>query len=50
VLLSTDEEIVGTTLKTLSPSVGHFYRLVYDDKRDSTAIESGYFKERSHAN
>ncbi|MGD9546713.1 MAG: DNA sulfur modification protein DndD [Candidatus Krumholzibacteriia bacterium] len=50
VLLSTDEEITGRTLKILKPSIGHSYRLVYDDKRDATTIEVGYFKEEAHAN
>ena len=49
ILLSTDEEIVGKTLSALEPSIGHSYRLVYDDKRDATTIESGYFKEQAHA-
>ncbi|MBE0567701.1 MAG: DNA sulfur modification protein DndD [Krumholzibacteria bacterium] len=50
ILLSTDEEIIGRTLKLLSPAIGHRYRLVYDDVRDATTIETGYFKERAHAN
>lgn len=50
VLLSTDEEIIGRTLKILDPAIGHRYRLVYDEKRDATSIEPGYFMERAHAN
>jgi len=50
VLLSTDEEIVGTTLKTLKPAIGHMYRLVYDDSTESTRVESGYFVERENVN
>lgn len=50
VLLSTDEEIVGSTLKRLTPSLAKKYRLVYDDKTESTRIEPGYFMEREHAN
>lgn len=50
VLLSTDEEIVGSTLRRLAPSVAQKYRLTYDDKTESTQIEPGYFMEREHAN
>ena len=50
ILLSTDEEIVGSTLRTLEPAIGHKYRLVYDEATDATTIQSGYFKERAHAN
>jgi len=50
ILLSTDEEIVGETFKALKPAIGRSYRLVYDEDRDSTTIEAGYFKEQAHAN
>lgn len=50
ILLSTDEEITGTTLRRLKPAIGHQFRLVYDEATDSTSIRNGYFKERAHAN
>jgi len=50
ILLSTDEEIIGKSLKTLKPAISHQYRLIYDEATDSTRIEPGYFKERAHAN
>lgn len=50
ILLSTDEEIVGHTLRALEPAIGRKYRLEYDDKRDATQIVPGYFKEQVGAN
>jgi DNA sulfur modification protein DndD len=50
ILLSTDEEIVGQRLTALDPFIGHKYRLVYDEKLDTTQIQSGYFQEASDAN
>jgi DNA sulfur modification protein DndD len=50
ILLSTDEEIIGHTLRALEPAIGHKYRLVYDDDADATRIEPGYFKEQVSAN
>lgn len=48
ILLSTDEEIIGTRLTELSPAVARIYRLAHDDKEGTTSIEEGYF-ERQHA-
>ncbi len=50
ILLSTDEEISGSTFKSLKPSIGHTYRLVYDESSESTQIQNGYFREKAHAN
>lgn len=49
ILLSTDEEIVGHRLVELAPYLGHKYRLVYDESKDATHIELGYFKEARSA-
>ena len=50
VLLSTDEEIVGATLRNLGSSIAQKYRLVFHEKTESTIIEPGYFMEQEHAN
>ncbi len=49
VLLSTDEEIIGKSLRELKPAIGAMYRLSYDDMTESTRIEPGYFKEKAGA-
>lgn len=49
ILLSTDEEIVGSRLTALQPWIGHTYRLVYDEAKDATTIENGYFQENANA-
>ena len=43
ILLSTDEEIVGSYLDRLSPHVGRSYHLVYEERSAKTRIETGYF-------
>lgn len=48
ILLSTDEEIIGTRLTELSPSVARVYRLAHNDQAGETSIEEGYF-EHQHA-
>jgi DNA sulfur modification protein DndD len=48
ILLSTDEEIIGTRLTELNPSVARVYRLAHDDQAGDTSIEEGYF-EVQHA-
>ena len=48
ILLSTDEEIIGTRLTELNPSVARVYRLAHDDQAGETSIEEGYF-EHQHA-
>jgi len=48
ILLSTDEEIIGTRLTELHPSVARVYRLAHDDQAGETSIEEGYF-EHQHA-
>ena len=45
VLLSTDEEIVGTHLDLLMPKVGAQYRLNFDEAEARTSIDDGYFDE-----
>ena len=42
-LLSTDEEIDETYYKKLKPRIGHAYHLAFDDERDGTQVEQGYF-------
>jgi len=44
ILLSTDEEIVGKYLKKINKWVGHKYILEFDDKKDATTVNKGYFK------
>jgi DNA sulfur modification protein DndD len=48
ILLSTDEEIVGTRLNEIRPSVAREYRLAHNDQAGETSIEEGYF-EHQHA-
>jgi DNA sulfur modification protein DndD len=48
ILLSTDEEIIGTRLTELTPWVARVYRLAHDDQAGETSIEEGYF-EHQHA-
>lgn len=43
VLLSTDEELVGSHLEKLESFVGASYLLEYDDENDATEIREGYF-------
>ena len=43
VLLSTDEEIGERYYEKLRPWISHTYRLVFDDKRQATSIQPGYF-------
>lgn len=43
IVLSTDTEIVGTYLDSLSPNVGREYLLEYDDAKQQTTIAKGYF-------
>jgi DNA sulfur modification protein DndD len=47
ILLSTDEEIVGTYLETLAPYIARSYFLEHDEGAAQTRIASGYFS--SHA-
>ena len=44
-LLSTDEEILGTYLDKIKPYVGRNYNLCYDDMSGQTKIVEGYFEE-----
>jgi DNA sulfur modification protein DndD len=49
ILLSTDEEIIGTRLTEINPSVARVYRLVHDDQAGETSIEEGYFEHQHSA-
>lgn len=42
VILSTDEEIVGTQYKHLYPQIGRVYNLVFDEQTNSAKISDGY--------
>ena len=46
ILLSTDEEIIGTRLTELTPWVTRVYRLAHDDQAGETSIEEGYFEHQ----
>lgn len=46
ILLSTDEEIIGTRMT--DPSVARMYCLAHDDQAGETSIEDGYL-EQQHA-
>ena len=43
ILLSTDEEIDGKYHERLTNSISREYQIVYDELRDGSRIESGYF-------
>ena len=45
IILSTDAEIVGDLLTMINPFVAKKYLLKFDDKKDTTTIVDGYFKE-----
>lgn len=48
-LLSTDEEIRGKYLESISPSIGHSYVLEFDEAARSSVVKPGYFtQEYSH--
>ena len=49
-LLSTDEEIVGSYHKSLTPSLAREYLLAHDEATASTTIQPGYFPSREYAN
>jgi DNA sulfur modification protein DndD len=46
ILLSTDEEVVGTYLDRLHPSVGRYYLIEHDEAANTSKFVDGYF---SHA-
>lgn len=48
-LLSTDEEIVGTSHKSLAPFVAREYLLAHDETLGHTHIKLGYFKHHEAA-
>ncbi|MCD6216381.1 DNA sulfur modification protein DndD, partial [bacterium] len=43
ILLSTDEEIDQKYYEMLKRSIGHTYRIDYNEKTESSTIEKGYF-------
>lgn len=49
ILLSTDEEIVGTYHHSLKKHLSHQYLIQYDEEEQSSAISSGYFKNSKEA-
>jgi DNA sulfur modification protein DndD len=49
ILLSTDEEIIGTYHSSLKPAVARHYLLAHDEALGSTSIKPGYFEPRHEA-
>jgi DNA sulfur modification protein DndD len=43
ILLSTDEEVVGTYLDSLHPSVGRYYLIEHDESANTSKFVDGYF-------
>lgn len=43
IILSTDEEVVGSYYKMLSPNLAHEYLLDYGQKTGRTTVKNGYF-------
>lgn len=43
IILSTDEEVVGSYYKMLAPNLAHEYLLDYEQKTGRTAVKNGYF-------
>lgn len=49
-LLSTDEEIVGSYYKTLEPFITRTYMLSHDEDSGKTHIQPGYFSDNTYEN
>ncbi len=49
ILLSTDEEIVGTYHQSLKKHISHQYLIQYDEEKQSSSISSGYFQTAKEA-
>lgn len=49
ILLSTDEEIVGSYHRSLKKHTSHQYLIEYDDKKQSSEIIKGYFEPTKEA-
>jgi DNA sulfur modification protein DndD len=49
ILLSTDEEIVGTYHQSLKKHVSHQYLIQYDEAQQSSSISTGYFQPAMEA-
>lgn len=43
ILLSTDEEVIGTYLDRLHPSVGRYYMIEHDESANTSKFVDGYF-------
>ncbi len=43
ILLSTDEEVIGTYLDRLHPSVGRYYLIEHDESENTSKFVDGYF-------
>ncbi len=43
ILLSTDEEVDEASLARLKPHIGRCYTLTFDEQKQSTTIDNGYF-------
>jgi DNA sulfur modification protein DndD len=49
ILLSTDEEIVGSYYRSLKKHISHQYLIEYDERKQSSEIVKGYFQYASEA-
>jgi DNA sulfur modification protein DndD len=49
ILLSTDEEIVGSYHQSLKKYLSHQYLIQYDEEQQSSSISSGYFQTAKEA-
>jgi DNA sulfur modification protein DndD len=49
ILLSTDEEIVGSYHQSLKKHLSHQYLIQYDEEQQSSSISSGYFRTAKEA-
>ena len=45
ILLSTDEEIIGSYYKSLKKYISHQYLIEYDEKKQSSDVIQGYFEQ-----
>ena len=48
IVLSTDEEIDTDLIELLKPHIGHEYTIRFDDTRQGSVVDAGYFLEMSH--
>ena len=45
IILSTDEEVVGSYRAIIQPHIAHEYLLEYNVEQGCTSVQPGYFKE-----